>query len=182
MPDDDISQVGGMCFAGHDVPRGAFFCPRCGAPAVQASAEHTANAAPEGIWNGATGYTPTSSFSPHPLYPPPTPPASCPPAPLQPPHLRKPFGFYPPYGYLAARRRDTNPLALLALAAGAIWVFWIGSLAAVVLGHVALYQIRANRRIGRLQAGSGAAVAALVLGYIGLAVLVVAIVAGVVSS
>jgi uncharacterized membrane protein len=83
---------------------------------------------------------------------------------------------------MATRRRDTNPLALLALAAGAIWVFWIGSLAAVVLGHVALYQIRANRRVGRLQAGASAAVAALVLGYIGLAVLVVTIVAGVTSS
>ncbi len=182
MPEDDISQVGGMCFAGHDVPRGAFFCPRCGAPAVQASAGHSANATPEGVWNGATGYTPTNSFSRQPLYPPPTPQASYPPAPLQPPPLRSPFGFYPPYGYMAPRRRDTNPLALLALAAGAVWVFWIGSLAAVVLGHVALYQIRANRRIGRLQAGASSAVAALVLGYIGLAVLVVTIVAGTVSS
>jgi hypothetical protein len=52
----------------------------------------------------------------------------------------------------------------------------------VVLGHVALYQIRANRRLGRLQAGAGAAVAALVLGYIGLAVLAITIVAGVASS
>jgi len=182
MPDDDISQVGGMCFAGHDVPKGAFFCPRCGAPAVQANSERPGNTPPQGVWNGVSGYTQPSSPSPHPLYPPPATPASYPWGPVQPPPLRRPLGFYPPYGYMATRRRDTNPLALLALAAGAIWVFWIGSLAAVVLGHVALYQIRANRRVGRLQAGASAAVAALVLGYIGLAVLVVTIVAGVTSS
>ena len=175
MPGDDVSQVGGMCFAGHDVPKGALFCPRCGAPAVQATTEHSGNVATGEVWNGATGYTPTSLYSPRPLRPPP---AQYPP-PAQPQPLRRPFGTYPPYAYLATRRGDTNPLALLALAAGAIWVFWIGSLAAVVLGHVALYQIKANRRVGRIQSGASAAVAALVLGYVGLAVLVVTIVAGV---
>ncbi len=183
MPDKDASQVGGMCFAGHDVPRGAFFCPRCGAPAVQATAERPRDTPPQGVWNGAAGYPPSSSYSPHPLYPPPAPAdAYPPPAPagVYPPPA--PAGAYPQYGYMATRRRETNRLALLALAAGAVWVFWIGSLAAVVLGHVALYQIRANRRLGRLQAGAGAAVAALVLGYIGLAVLAITIVAGVASS
>jgi hypothetical protein len=62
-------------------------------------------------------------------------------------------------------RTVLNPLAATSLLCALIWAMWLGSLAAVVLGHVALAQIA---RSGGTQTGRGAAVAGLVLGYLGL--------------
>jgi MFS-type transporter involved in bile tolerance (Atg22 family) len=60
---------------------------------------------------------------------------------------------------------------------GIVWAYWIGSILAVIFGHVAL------RRIAREgKAGRGMAIAGLVLGYIGVATLVIVIVAAVVSA
>jgi Domain of unknown function (DUF4190)/Domain of unknown function (DUF1707) len=61
----------------------------------------------------------------------------------------------------------TNGLAIASLIAGVFWMWWIGSVVAVVLGHIALGQIARKGQSGR-----GLAIAGLVLGYIGLAVLV----------
>jgi Domain of unknown function (DUF4190)/Protein of unknown function (DUF2510) len=63
--------------------------------------------------------------------------------------------------------RRTNVAAVVSLIFGILWIFWIGSLVAVVCGHVARAQIR---RSG--EAGDGAAIAGLILGYLGLTVLV----------
>ncbi len=54
---------------------------------------------------------------------------------------------------------------------GILWLWWIGSILAVVLGHVALHQIQASRETGR-----GMAIAGLVLGYIGIGAGILAIV------
>jgi hypothetical protein len=62
----------------------------------------------------------------------------------------------------------TNGLAIASLVVGLFWMWWIGSVLAVVFGHVALNQIA---RTG--QSGRGLAIAGLVLGYIGLATLLV---------
>jgi hypothetical protein len=62
----------------------------------------------------------------------------------------------------------TNGLAIASLIAGVFWMWWIGSVVAVVLGHVALKQIARSGQSGR-----GLAVAGLALGYFGLAVLLV---------
>jgi hypothetical protein len=70
------------------------------------------------------------------------------------------------------RPASTNGLAIAALVVGVIWMGWIGSVLAVAFGHVALSQIE---RSG--QAGRGIAIAGIVLGYIGIATLVVAILA-----
>ena len=51
---------------------------------------------------------------------------------------------------------------------GIIWIYWVGSVLAVIFGHVALNQL--NRPDNR-QGGRGMAIAGLVLGYIGIAVL-----------
>jgi hypothetical protein len=59
----------------------------------------------------------------------------------------------------------TNGLAIASLIAGVFWMWWIGSVVAVVLGHVALKQIARSGQSGR-----GLAVAGLALGYFGLAV------------
>jgi hypothetical protein len=63
--------------------------------------------------------------------------------------------------------RRTNVAAVVSLIFGILWIFYVGSLVAVVCGHVARAQIR---RSG--EAGDGAAIAGLILGYLGLTVLV----------
>ncbi len=68
----------------------------------------------------------------------------------------------------------TNGLAIASLVVGLLWMWWIGSVLAVVFGHVALRQI-ARSETG--QGGRGLAIAGLVLGYIGLATLLAAIIA-----
>jgi hypothetical protein len=56
---------------------------------------------------------------------------------------------------------------------GIVWVYWIGSILAIVFGHVALSQIKKS---GGTQGGRGMAIAGLVLGYvsIGLSILFIA--------
>jgi hypothetical protein len=94
---------------------------------------------------------------------PPPPPV---PAPLAPP--------YPPYP--APVYQSTNGLAVASLVAGFLWLGWLGSILAVIFGHIALGQI--NRSGGR-EGGSGLAIAGLVLGYMGVAtLLLVLLVAG----
>jgi hypothetical protein len=66
------------------------------------------------------------------------------------------------------RSSPTNGLAIASLVAGVFWMWWFGSAVAVILGHLALKQIA---RTG--QSGRGLAITGLVLGYFGLAVLVI---------
>jgi len=63
------------------------------------------------------------------------------------------------------RSTGTNGLAIASLALGVLWMWWLGSILAVVFGHVALGQIA--RSPG--QSGRGLAIAGIVLGYLGLA-------------
>ncbi len=49
--------------------------------------------------------------------------------------------------------------------AAVLWMWWLGSIAAIVMGHVALRQIY---RSGGRQTGRGVAIAGLALGYLGL--------------
>jgi Domain of unknown function (DUF4190)/Domain of unknown function (DUF1707) len=64
----------------------------------------------------------------------------------------------------------TNGLAIASLVLGLFWIWWMGSVLAVVFGHMALKQIARSGQSGRALATAG-----LVLGYIGLATLVIAI-------
>jgi hypothetical protein len=76
-----------------------------------------------------------------------------------------PAPLLPPAPYAAVRYvPETNDLAIASLVAGLLWVAWLGSLVAVVLGHVALKQIKQS---GGRQTGSGLAIAGLVMGYLG---------------
>ena len=86
-----------------------------------------------------------------------TPPAP-PPASVPPPQVYRPPGA------------TTNGLAVASLVAGLVWFAWLGSICAVVFGHIALGQI--NESNGR-ETGRGMAIAGLVLGYIGLAWLLI---------
>ena len=58
---------------------------------------------------------------------------------------------------------------------GILWVYWIGSILAVIFGHVALSQIRKDPSIQ----GRGMAVAGVVLGWVGLGVLLIVLIVGV---
>jgi hypothetical protein len=64
------------------------------------------------------------------------------------------------------RETRTNGLAIASLVAGILWMWWLGSFAAVIMGHVALNQIA---RSGGRQTGRGLAITGLVLGYFGVA-------------
>lgn len=69
----------------------------------------------------------------------------------------------------------TNGLAIASLVLGILWLYWIGSLLAVVFGHVALRQVR---RANGWQEGRGMAIAGAVLGWIGIAILAVLVIVG----
>jgi hypothetical protein len=56
---------------------------------------------------------------------------------------------------------------------GILWIWWIGSILAVIFGHVSLKQIAQS---GGTQGGRGMAIAGLVLGYIGVATFTIFIV------
>jgi hypothetical protein len=68
-------------------------------------------------------------------------------------------------------RVGTNGLAIASLVLGVLWIWWLGSLLAVIFGHFARRQIRETGA-----GGDGLAVAGLILGWIGLAVLGVLVV------
>jgi hypothetical protein len=61
--------------------------------------------------------------------------------------------------------KRTNGWAIASIVSAVFWMWWLGSIAAIVMGHVALRQI--NRSGGR-QTGRGVAIAGLALGYLGL--------------
>jgi len=86
----------------------------------------------------------------------------------------------PGWGYGPPPPRRTNAMAVASMIVGILWLYWIGSILALVFGYVARGQIR---RTG--EAGNGMAVAGIVLGWIGVGVLtlfVIAIAAGTVPA
>jgi len=74
----------------------------------------------------------------------------------------------------AVVRQSTNGLAVASMVLGIIWIYWIGSILAVVFGHVALWQIN---RSGGLQSGKGMAIAGIVLGWTGIGLFALVILA-----
>jgi hypothetical protein len=79
-----------------------------------------------------------------------------------------------PYGYPPPAAPETNGLAIASLTAGILWLGWLGSIAAVIFGHVALAQIK---RSGGREGGQGLAVAGLVLGWFGVGTLLLVVLA-----
>jgi hypothetical protein len=66
---------------------------------------------------------------------------------------------------------STNGLAIASMVLGIVWVWWIGSILALVFGFVARKQIRE-----RGQRGDGMAIAGIVLGCVGAATLLLFII------
>ena len=120
---------------------------------------------------------------PPPQGPPPPPPGSPPPFPQQyPPQYPQQFpqhgvyqpqvGGYPPGVVHYAAPGRTSGLAIASMVLGILWLYWIGSILAVIFGHIAISQAGKDPTVK----GRGMAIAGLVLGYIGVATLVLTIV------
>ena len=94
----------------------------------------------------------------------------------QPPYGQPGYGQPPygqPYGYGNPPPRRTNGLAIAAMVLGIVWVFWIGSILALVFGYIARKQIRE-----RGESGDGMAIAGIVLGWVGIAAIGLVVVLG----
>ena len=69
---------------------------------------------------------------------------------------------------------SVNGLAIASMVLGILWLWWVGSILAVIFGFVSLGQIkRANGRA----TGRGMAIAGLVLGFVGVGTLLIVIIA-----
>ena len=91
-----------------------------------------------------------------------------PPAPYgQPPYGPPPQG-QPYYGApMYPPPAGTNGMAIASMVLGILWIWWIGSVLALIFGYVARQQIKRTH-----QNGNGMAIAGIVLGWIGIAVIV----------
>ncbi len=84
-----------------------------------------------------------------------------------PPPPGYPYGPPPGTPYYVVQRR-TNGLAIASMVLGILWIYWIGSILALIFGYIARKQIKE-----RGDDGNGMAIAGIVLGWIGVATLVV---------
>ena len=70
----------------------------------------------------------------------------------------------------------TSGTAIASMVLGILWIYWIGSIVALVLGYLALREIRQNPQ--RIE-GKGMAIAGIVLGWVGMATLLLAVLMGI---
>ncbi|HEY1738495.1 MAG TPA: DUF4190 domain-containing protein, partial [Acidimicrobiia bacterium] len=95
------------------------------------------------------------------------PPSAAAPPPLPPPPVYVPPG-YQLVPVVPAQQRSTNGFAIASMVLGIVWIYWLGSILALVFGYIAHRQIR---RSNGQQNGGGMAIAGIVLGWIGIAML-----------
>lgn len=102
--------------------------------------------------------------------------------PQQPPYPQQYPPQYPqqPYAYGnfgAPMARATNGMAIASMVLGIVWIYWIGSVLAIIFGFIARSQIRQ-----RNENGGGMATAGIVLGFIGVGIFILLVIVGVASS
>jgi hypothetical protein len=112
-----------------------------------------------------------ASYPPGPYPPAPAFPGQAPGGGYQSPPVPGYWAQPPAPGFVRVTR--TNGLAIASLVLGILWLFWLGSLVGLVLGLVALKQIK-----DRNQGGRGIAIAGVVLSVLWLVGLVVAVIVG----
>ena len=95
----------------------------------------------------------------------------------QPPPYGQQYGQQYGYGYPYVPPRRTNGMAIASMVLGILWLYWIGSILALVFGYIAKNQIRE-----RGEAGDGMATAGIVLGWIGVGSIGVAVLIGIAAS
>ncbi len=93
-----------------------------------------------------------------------------------PPH---PGGYAAPHGGGWAPSPRINGLAIASMVCGIVWIYWLGSILALVFGYVAKSQI--DKSQGR-ETGRGMAIAGIVLGWVGVAFLTLFILLMVLSA
>jgi Domain of unknown function (DUF4190) len=71
-----------------------------------------------------------------------------------------------------------NGLAIAGMVLGIIWLYWLGSILAVIFGHVSLNQMKKNPN----QSGRGFAIAAVALGWTGIGTLCLFLVVMILSA
>jgi Domain of unknown function (DUF4190) len=104
----------------------------------------------------------------------PTPPPHSYLAPPPPPQQYAAPGVQPLPGQVVfVQGVKTNGLAIASMVLGILWLYWIGSVLALIFGYVARGQIK--RSEGR-ESGGGMAVAGIVLGWIGVAIFLLGVV------
>jgi len=94
--------------------------------------------------------------------------------PLGSPSQRSPVGTSPAQGFPPAS--ETSGLAIGSLVCGLLLFFWPASLAAVIMGHISRSQIKNS---GGRTTGAGMALAGLILGYIGISIVPLLIIAAI---
>ena len=85
-------------------------------------------------------------------------------------------GYWPQQGGYAAPQ-TTSGLAIASLVLGLMWLFWLGSVLALVFGLISQSQIKRTNQKGR-----GLAIAGIVLGGLGVLFLVLAIIVAAVGG
>jgi Domain of unknown function (DUF4190) len=80
-----------------------------------------------------------------------------------------------PPGHLVAPVRDTNGSAVASVLLAVLWLAGVGSLLALVFGYRARREIKNS---AGSQKGSGLATAGIILGWIGIAILLIAVAGG----
>jgi len=78
----------------------------------------------------------------------------------------------PPQPVTATTRVSPNGFAVASMVLGILWLYWIGSILALVFGYIAKSQIARDPR----QEGRGMAKAGLVLGWVGMGTLLLVII------
>lgn len=92
---------------------------------------------------------------------------------------RGPDGWYPPPPPRPVTATPgPNGFAIASLVLGILWIYWLGSVLALVFGYVARSQIDAS---GGQQHGRGMATAGIVLGWVGIGVVAVGVVIGLIA-
>ncbi|MGY1637052.1 DUF4190 domain-containing protein [Geodermatophilus sp. SYSU D00742] len=142
--------------------------PAGGGQAPGSYGAHPSGPTPQGGPHAGHPWEPAPQAAPY--GPPPFPPPGGVPA-----AYGQPYG--PPYAYPYAPPQRTNGLAIASMVLGILWLYWIGSVLALVFGYVAKSQIRERR-----EGGAGMATAGIVLGWVGIGILGLAFVAGIASS
>jgi Domain of unknown function (DUF4190) len=99
-----------------------------------------------------------------------------PPTPAGPPSAYPAQHQFVQYQYVQVGR--TSGLAIASMVLGIVWIYWVGSILAVIFGHIAISQMRKDETLR----GRGMAIAGVVLGYVGLGILVLAIIVAATAS
>ncbi len=155
------------CAEGHLTPPGSSFCTRCGAAVISSDVPEPPIVPPV--------QSPQIGYRPAPQQPKP---------PVQQPvyyQAQAPYGGYPPtqppHAYAPVDNRATNGMAIASMILGIVWIYWIGSVLALIFGYIALSQIKQRNESGR-----GMALAGVVLGWVGVGILLLVIIAGAASN